>query len=81
MCLFVLQNEWQSNILVRLYQIMFKISIVSQIGADRYKKLILEILLLSPPLGELWSGCVEYYIAKDGNSLAQNIAHVNLETV
>ena len=28
------------------YQIMFKIVILSQIGADRYQKLILEILLL-----------------------------------
>ena len=28
---------------------MFKIIILSQIGADRYQKLIFEILLLSPP--------------------------------
>ena len=28
---------------------MFKIIILSQIGADRYQKHILEILLLSPP--------------------------------
>ena len=28
---------------------MFKIIILSQIGADRYKKLIFEILILSPP--------------------------------
>ena len=44
----MMENEWQSNILVRLYQIMFKINILSQIGADRYQKLIFEILLLSP---------------------------------
>ena len=49
MYLFVLQNEWQLNILDRLYQIMFKIIILSQIGADRYQKHIFEILLLSPP--------------------------------
>ena len=59
---------------------MFKIIILSQIGADRYQKLIFEILLLSP-LGELWSGLIDYYITKDGNPLVQNIAHVNLETV
>ena len=47
--LFGLQNEWQPNILDRLYQIMFKIIILSQIGADRYQKHIFEILLLSPP--------------------------------
>ena len=46
---FVLQNEWQSSILVRLYPIMFKIIILSQIGADRYQKQIFEVLLLSPP--------------------------------
>ena len=45
----MLQNEWQLSILVRLYPIMFKIIILSQIGADRYKKLIFEILILSPP--------------------------------
>ena len=45
----MLQNEWQPNILDRLYQIMFKIIILSQIGADRYQKHIFEILLLSPP--------------------------------
>ena len=28
---------------------MFKIIILSQIGADRYQKLLFEILLLSPP--------------------------------
>ena len=28
---------------------MFKIIILSQIGADRYQKLIFKILLLSPP--------------------------------
>ena len=43
----VLQNEWQSIILVRLYQIMLKIIILSQIGADRYQKPIFEVLLLS----------------------------------
>ena len=59
---------------------MFKIIILSQIGADRYQKLIFEILHLSPH-GELWSGLIDYYITKDGNPLAQNIAHVNLETV
>ena len=33
---------------------MFKIIILNQVGADRYQKLIFEILLLSPlPLGEL----------------------------
>jgi hypothetical protein len=46
-CLFVLQNEWQSNILDRLYQIMFKIII-------GYHKLIFEVplspLSLVPPL-------------------------------
>ena len=52
----MLPNEWQPNILDRLYQIMFKIIILSQIGADRYQKLIFEILLLSPPLGELCRG-------------------------
>ena len=53
----MLQNECQSNILVRLHQIMFKIIILSQIGDDRYQKLIFEILLLSPPpLGELCPG-------------------------
>ena len=45
----MLQNECQTNILLKLYQIMFKIIILSQIGADRYQKLIFEILLLSPP--------------------------------
>jgi len=45
----VLQNEWQSNILDRLYKIMFKIIVLSQIGADRYQKLISEIPLLSLP--------------------------------
>ena len=36
---------------------MFKIIILSQIGADRYQKQIFKILLLSPPpLGELWGG-------------------------
>ena len=47
--LFVLQNEWQSNILDKSYQIMFKILILGQIEADRCQKLIFEILLLSPP--------------------------------
>ena len=56
MCPFVLQNQQKSNILDRLHQIMFKIIILSQIGADRYQKLIFEILLLSPPLGELCPG-------------------------
>ena len=32
---------------------MFKTIILSQIGADRYEKLIFEILLLPPSLGEL----------------------------
>ena len=36
---------------------MFKIIILSQIGADRYEKLIFEKLLLSP-LGELCSAAV-----------------------
>ena len=45
----MLQNDWQPNILDRLYQIIFKIIILSQIGADRYQKHIFEILLLSPP--------------------------------
>ena len=39
----MLQNEWQSNILDRLYQIMLKIIILSWIGADIYQKLIFEI--------------------------------------
>ena len=56
MCPFVLQNQQKSNILDRLHQIMFKIIILCQIGADRYQKLIFEILLLSPPLGELCRG-------------------------
>ena len=57
MCLFVLQNQQQSNILDRLYQIMFKTIILSQIGADRYQKLIFEIIFLSPPpLRELCRG-------------------------
>ena len=43
----MLQNEWKSNILDRLYQIMIKIIILSQVGADRYQKLISEIPLLS----------------------------------
>ena len=34
-----------------IYQIMFKLIILSQFGAHRYQKLIFEILLLSP----LWS--------------------------
>ena len=38
------ENEWQSNILVRLYQIIFKIIILSQIGADKYQNIIFEIL-------------------------------------
>ena len=59
---------------------MFKIIILSQIGADRYQKLVFEILHLSLH-GELWSGLIDYYITKDGNPLAQNIVHVNLETV
>ena len=41
----MLQNEWQPNILDKLHQIMVKIIILSQIGADRYQKLIFEILL------------------------------------
>ena len=53
----MLQNEWQPNILDRLYQIMFKIIILSQIVTDRYQKHIFEILLLSPPFSFLqwWS--------------------------
>ena len=39
----MLQNEWQPNILDKLRQIMFKIIILSQIGADRYQKHIFEI--------------------------------------
>ena len=35
---------------------MLKVIIGSSIGADRYQKLILKILLLSPPLGELCRG-------------------------
>ena len=54
----MLQNEWQPNILDRLYQIMFKIIILSQIGADRYQKHIFEILLLSPP----WSVVPCYFV-------------------
>ena len=46
----MLQTEWQPNILDRLYQIIFKMIILSQIGADKYKKQIFELLLLSPPL-------------------------------
>ena len=42
-------NQQQSNILDRLYQIMFKIIILSQIWVDKYQKLIFEILLLSSP--------------------------------
>ena len=38
---------------------MFKIVILSQIGADKYQKQIFRILLLSP-LGELCTGSVEY---------------------
>ena len=34
---------------------MSKIIILSQIGADRYQKLIFKILFLTP-LGELWPG-------------------------
>ena len=45
----MLQNEWESNILDRLYHILFKIIILSQIGGDGYQKLIFETLLLSPP--------------------------------
>ena len=33
----------------RLYQIMFETINLSQIGADRYQKLIFKIILLSPP--------------------------------
>ena len=44
----MLQNELQPNILDKLYQIMFKIIILSQIGADRYQTHIFEIILLSP---------------------------------
>ena len=44
----MLQNELQPTILDKLYQIMFKIIILSQIGADRYQKHIFEIILLSP---------------------------------
>ena len=50
MCPFVLQNQQKSKILDRLHQIMFKIIILCQIGADRYQKLIFEILLFVPPL-------------------------------
>ena len=53
----MLQNEWQLQSLDRLYQIIFKIFILSQIGADRYQKLIFKILLLSPP----WRA-VQWYI-------------------
>ena len=35
---------------------MFKIIILSQIGADRYQKHIFEILLLSPPWSVVCSG-------------------------
>ena len=54
----MLQNEWQPNILDRLYQIMFKIIILSQIGADRYQKHIFEILLLSPPWSVVEGGII-----------------------
>ena len=49
----MLQNEWQLNILDRLYQIIFEMIILSRIGTDRYRNRIFEILLLSL-LGELW---------------------------
>jgi hypothetical protein len=44
-----------------LYQIMFKLIILSQIGADRYQNIILEILLLSPPppFGALCNGVLK----------------------
>ena len=46
-CLAVLQNEWQSNILDRLYQIMLKIIILSQIRADTYiSKIIFDVLMV-----------------------------------
>ena len=47
----VLQNEWQLNISDTLHQIMFKIIILSQIGSDRYQKLIFKYFF--PPPGEL----------------------------
>ena len=40
---------------------MLKVIIGSSIGADRYQKLILKILLLSPPLGELCRGVFTAY--------------------
>jgi hypothetical protein len=64
----VLQNEWQPNILDRLYQIMFKIIILSQIGADRYQKHIFKILLLSPP----WS-VVPWDVCEEPNEKSQKV--------
>ena len=46
----MLQNEWQPTILDRLYQIMFKIIILSQIGADRYQKNHFRNTTFVPPL-------------------------------
>ena len=46
----MLQNEWKPNILDRLYQIMFKIIILSQIGADRYQKNHFRNTTFVPPL-------------------------------
>ena len=43
-----LEGQFQTTIHVK-HQIMFKIAILSQIGADRYQKLIFEILFLPPP--------------------------------
>ena len=46
---FVLQDEWQSNVLDRLYQIMIKIIVLSWNGADRYQKIIFDIHITFVP--------------------------------
>ena len=40
-----------------------------------------QMIFRSQPAGLRSSIWIEHYITKDGNPLAQNIAHVNLETV
>ena len=63
-CLFEFQNEWQSIVLDKLYQIMFKLIILSQIRAIRHQNLTIEILLLSP----FWSTvhCMYVFLKRKG---------------
>ena len=76
MCLFVLQNQQQSNILDRLYQIMFRIIVLSQIGADKYKKTRFRNTTF-PPLFTKLESCV-YWGVMFGTKLPGTAKGINL---